>query len=83
MAELDESQHADEVRWRAEERRTDCLHDQSYRVLRFWNEEIFDHRDPPDRVHHTTSCANSQWLRRTLHLCPANYSRFRELEPIA
>jgi len=42
VIELNRSQHADEARQRADERHTEYLHDQGYRVLRFWNEEILD-----------------------------------------
>jgi very-short-patch-repair endonuclease len=45
VIELDGSQHGEEHERRADERRTEYLESQGYRVLRFWNEQVLDNID--------------------------------------
>jgi very-short-patch-repair endonuclease len=45
VIELDGSQHGEEPERQADERRTEYLASQGYRVLRFWNEEVLDNID--------------------------------------
>jgi very-short-patch-repair endonuclease len=45
IIELDGSQHGQERERRADDRRTEYLESQGYRVLRFWNEEVLDNMD--------------------------------------
>ncbi len=45
VIELDGSRHGDELEQQADERRTEFLESQGYRVLRFWNEEVLDNLD--------------------------------------
>src|SRR5713101_8530305 len=45
VIELDGSQHGEEVGQWADERRTEYLQSEAYRVVRFWNEEILDNID--------------------------------------
>jgi very-short-patch-repair endonuclease len=45
VAELDGSQHGEERERQADERRTEYLKSQGYRVLRFWNEEVLNNID--------------------------------------
>ena len=45
VIELDGSQHGLEVLRRLDERRTQWLEAQGYRVLRFWNDEVFHHQE--------------------------------------
>ena len=45
IVELDGSQHGEEYERQPDERRTEYLESQGYRVLRFWNEEVLDNID--------------------------------------
>jgi len=45
VIELDGSQHGEERERQADERRTEYLENQGYRVLRFWNQEVLDNID--------------------------------------
>jgi very-short-patch-repair endonuclease len=45
VIELDGSQHAEQPRQQADQRRTEYLESLGYRVLRFWNEEVLDNID--------------------------------------
>jgi very-short-patch-repair endonuclease len=45
IIELDGSQHGEEHEQQADERRTEYLESNGYRVLRFWNEEVLDDID--------------------------------------
>jgi very-short-patch-repair endonuclease len=45
VIELDGSHHGEESERHADERRTEYLASQGYRVLRFWNEEVLDNID--------------------------------------
>src|SRR5690242_17101554 len=45
VIELDGSQHGDQRGLQADERRTEYLKEQGYRVLRFWNEEVLNNID--------------------------------------
>jgi very-short-patch-repair endonuclease len=45
VIELDGSQHGEEPKRHADERRTEYLASQGSRVLRFWNEEVLDNID--------------------------------------
>lgn len=45
VVELDGSQHGEESERRTDERRTEYLESQGYRVLRFWNEQVLDNID--------------------------------------
>jgi very-short-patch-repair endonuclease len=45
VIELDSSQHGEEPERQADERRTEYLAGQGYKMLRFWNEEVLDNID--------------------------------------
>ena len=45
VIELDGSQHAERPTQYLDERRTEYLENQGYRVVRFWNEEVMDNID--------------------------------------
>jgi len=45
VVELDGSQHGEERARQADQRRTEYLESQGYRVLRFWNEEVLTNID--------------------------------------
>ena len=45
VIELDGSQHGEAHERQADERRTEYLEREGYKVLRFWNEEVFDNID--------------------------------------
>ena len=42
IIEVDGSQHADDMRRRLDQKRTDYLVSRGYRVLRFWNNEVLE-----------------------------------------
>ncbi len=45
VIELDGSQHGEESAQHVDQRRTEYLENEGYRVLRFWNEEVMDNID--------------------------------------
>ena len=69
VVELDGAQHADSVTARYDQRRTEWLASQNFRVLRFWNGEVFN---DVDRV---LEVIDSELLAGPLPLTPSRKGR--------